>query len=399
MRILQLVSRIPYPLKDGGAIHSYNLAMGYAQAGNQVVQLAINTQKHAISPKDLPKEFLKTIDFKSVKLNTNVTILGAFLNLFTDDSYNISRFYDLKVEKVLIKILKKQNIDLVHLDGPFMAPYISAIRKYSKVKIILKAHNVEHLIWQRMASEEKNLFKKPYLKLLSERLLEYETKIVNEVDAVVALSEFDKNVFKKIGCKKPIFISPIGIDLEKYQLKNFVSKQKKAICFIGSLEWMPNLEGLNWFKNEVWKELIQAKPDLKFYIAGRKMPQNIRNWKSKNIIIKGEVSDAQTFMLNHGILIVPLLSGSGMRVKILEAMALGKTIVSTSIGAEGIEIENEKHLLLADEPKAFAKAILKLLNSDEFAKEMAQNAINLVQEKYNNQVLIKELCSFYQTLN
>ena len=395
--ILQLVNRVPFPLKDGGAIHTYNVSMGYKNQGCHITMLAINTLKHRVSTDILPSEFKEAVELHTVEHNTNVTIWGAISNLFTSDSYNISRFYETKVDDKLREILCSKEFDFIHIDCPHMGPYIDTIRQHSKAKVILKAHNVEHRIWERMALLENRVLQKHYFKFLAKRLKKYEEFLLNEIDALVTMSKTDAQIFVEMGCKIPVFVSPAGINVnQNHYLSTLPMSQN--ICFIGSLDWKPNLESLDWFLQNVWPIVYAQNKEVKFKIAGRKMPAYIKDLKLPNIEILGEVDSSNDFMTNNGILIVPLRSGSGIRIKIIEAMSLGRPIISTTIGAEGIDVESGTHLLLADSENDFAYAILTLLKDEKLCRELAFKAKKLAYEKYSSDKIMQRLLGFYTQL-
>ncbi|MGB0838766.1 MAG: glycosyltransferase family 4 protein, partial [Chitinophagales bacterium] len=168
--------------------------------------------------------------------------------------------------------------------------------------------------------------------------------------------------------------------------------------FIGSMDWLPNLWGMQWFLKEVWTKLHNKYPNLKLYIAGRNMPEKFQAQKIPNVHIIGEVPDAIAYMRNHAIMIVPLFSGSGMRVKIIEALALGKPIVATTLAAEGIAYKDGQDLLVADNETAFVEKISHLIDNPQEFDEISQNAANFALDKHENKVLIQKLSDFYQTL-
>ncbi len=158
---------------------------------------------------------------------------------------------------------------------------------------------------------------------------------------------------------------------------------------------MPNVQGIEWFLKEIWPGIHTQFPELKFYIAGRNMPEWLKKLGKVGIIAIGEVSNAIDFINSKSIMVVPLLSGSGMRIKIIEGMALGKTIVSTSIGAEGIEYEDNVNILIADQPDEFVKAIIKCVKNPEFASRIGNYAQKFAHKEYSNTSLVNNLVGYY----
>lgn len=398
MNILQLTNKMPYPAKDGGAIATLNLSKGFVNAGHKITILTMNTAKHFFDKKDLPTELTSKITFETVYVEASINAKDALKNLFFSKlPYNAVRFIDNNYKNKLINILKSEQFDIVQLEGLYLAPYIETIRKYSTAKISLRAHNIEHEIWKRVSANETNPVKKKYLKVLSNRIKKFEESYINQYDLLVPITDRDLKVLNKMGNNKPAKSSMTGIDIS-----NLIADTKNidypSIFHIGALDWAPNQEGLYWFFNNVWSNLLKIMPDLKLYIAGRNAPENLIETikKQPNTLYLGEVDDAYKFMNSKAVMIVPLHSGSGMRIKIIEGMALNKTIVSTEIGTEGIPTENGKNILIANSSQEFTGAIEKVLSNRDLFDKIGHNAGKFIKENYDNNTISIELLDFYK---
>jgi len=383
MKVLQLCKKFPYPLKDGESLAVYYLSKSLVDQGCRVDLLSVNTPKHFFRLHDdfdkLPHYSL----IKSVFIDTSVTLSGAMFNLFSSKSYHISRFESKDFASVLEGLLEKSEYDIILLESVFMAPYISTIRKVSNAKVILRAHNVEFLIWSRLAVLETQFMKRLYLKYLTSKLKRYEQSVLEDMDGLVPISPVDQDFFKKMGFSGPVFTYPIAIQLEDYQHR-LPSKAPNyfSVSFIGSLDWQPNQEGLFWFVRKVWPLVLASIPQAVFHIAGRHTPESIRALASPSIIVHGEVESVSAFLHAHALTVVPLLSGSGMRVKIIESMALGPVVVSTTIGAEGIRIEDNE-IILVDQPDEMALNITNVLSNIQAYDELSVKARELVASEYD----------------
>ncbi|MFA6924601.1 MAG: glycosyltransferase family 4 protein [Bacteroidales bacterium] len=398
MKILQICNKIPYPFNEGSSIAINLITDGLIKRNNKVKLLAINTPKHFIELANIPEDYRKKTNIESVFVDTDVKFIYAFLNLFSNKSYNIIRFYDETFEKKLIEVLKSEIYDVVQIESIFIAPYLETIRKYSNAKVVMREHNIEFLIWQRLSQSCKNPLKKFYLDILFKRLKKYEMTMLDRYDGIAAISGIDVETIKKLGCRIPVTNIPIGINIENYDIQN-KGEEFPSLFHIGSMNWMPNQEAVKWFVNNVWQSVLKRYPQLKFYLAGKKAPMWLKNINVPNVTFVGEVESAKDFMLSKSIMVVPLLSGSGMRVKIIEGMALGKTIISTTIGAEGIDCTNGENILIADTPEEFLLAIGKCIEDKDYCKKIGNNARQLIVEKYNNDMIIEKLVGFYQELN
>jgi len=399
MRILQLCNRVPYPPRDGGAIAMLNMVKGFQDLGHELYLLCLNTKKHHVISSDLPQLFSKLASFKAIDIDTHVKPLPAFLNLlFSRKSYHVSRFYSKEFENELIKTLKSHDFDIVHIEGLHICIYLDIIRKNTKAKICLRAHNLEYLIWERLAEKERNPIKKFYLNTLVGRLLNFEIQTIGEIDALLPITEADAKVFREINGQVIIFVSPTGLDFNEYKI--IKGKQEwPGLFHLGALDWMPNVQGVQWFLSDVWPMVHKEFPKLKFYIAGRNTPEWLFQLKAVGVEVLGEIDNAIDFMNSKSIMVVPLLSGSGMRIKIIEGMALAKTIVSTTIGAEGIHYTNQENIIIADEAEALFFALKKCINGREFSNRIGKNARQLAEKEYNNMSLVEKLVGFYEGLN
>lgn len=400
MRILQLCKKFPYPLKDGEVIAIHNLTKAFYQLGHEVTVLAINTKKHFFDRalNKLPQEFEKTADYYDVYVDTDVRPKDALINLFTKHSYNIKRFESGDYQEKLVDLLKQQKFDLIQLEGIYLAPYLDTIREHSAAPVVMRAHNVEFEIWDRLAKVEKNMLKKSYLNLLAKRLKAFELNQLNAYDAMVPITEKDAKYFKNLGADLPVFVSPTGIDFQRL-VRQSSSQVYPSLFHIGSLDWLPNQEGLLWFLDNVWMRIHEEYPKTKFYIAGRNMPEHFGKLDYPNVEILGEVESAIDFMNEHTVMLVPLRSGSGMRIKIIEALALGKTVVSTTLGAEGIYAKDQKEILLADDEEEFYQQVKKCLDNPEFCEQVGDNAFEFAQENFNNIQIAERLIEFYTKLH
>jgi len=370
---------------------------GLLQSNHQVKILAVNTSKHFVDVNQLPDSYRKSTSVETVFIDTTVKPLHAFFNLFTNKSYHISRFISDDFGKRLADILQSDTFDIVQLESLYVCPYIEIVRKYSAAKIVYRAHNIEHLIWERIYKSSANVLKKWYLKILTHRLKKYEISILNKVDGIASITDFDAGILKKMGCTKPIVTIPIGIN-DHAANANFSSYEFPSFFHIGSMNWIPNTEGIRWFISNVWFPFHKEYPDIRFYLAGRHMPDYFKKLEGIQVINIGEVPDASVFMQSKAVMIVPLLSGSGMRVKIIEAMANSKAIISTTIGAEGINCTAGENILLADTPGEFLKAMKKCVSDKGYTDKIARNARLLVENEYYNTKIIATLIEFYKKI-
>lgn len=396
MNILMLCNKSPYPPGEGGPMAMNSIVKGLLAAGHNVKILAVNSEKYHIKEEDIPESYKKQTGIELVNLDLRIRPISAFKNLFSDKSYHVERFISKDFNNKLIKILKKDKYDIVQLEMIYMAPYIETIREYSNARIILRTHNVEHLIWDRIAKKTKFPPKRWYLNHLVRTLKNYEMNALNKVDGIAAITYRDAAFFRG-ETAVPVIDIPFGVNPDEF-IPHYEINENPTLYHIGSMNWMPNEEGIYWFLDKIWTKVAKRNPDLQLNLAGRNMPSWLLNLKKRNINIFGEVPDAKEFVKNNDIAIVPLLSGSGIRIKIIESMAMGKTVITTMVGAEGIQYSEYENIIIADSPAKMVEVICKIVKDPEEAQRIGRNARHLVEDIYDNKKIIERLLIFYDEI-
>ncbi len=393
MKVLQLTYRVPFPPTDGGAIGIYAITKGLHHNNCDIDLLSINTPKHS-QPADAMSALATQYD---VFVDTKISAFNLIKNvLFESIPYNVERFISENVNQVLQQLLQKNKYDFIQIEGAFVIYYIDLIKKFTNSPILVRTHNIEYVIWQRLAINEKNPFRKWFYDHLAKRLKLFEANFYNKADGIAAITAEDKERLLEMGVTKPIQIIPAGVMLDKYFKKYDLKEKSNTIFSISALDWLPNIEGLEWFLKNVWEELFNINPNIELHIAGKSTPDWLKKLERKNVFIHGFVDDAILFKKSYQLMLVPLLSGGGMRVKIIEGMAAKKCIISSSIGAEGIEYTNKKNIVIADTAKEWVDAILFYLENQNERIEIANNAFELVNTKYENNAITKKYIELFE---
>jgi len=397
VKVLLIAHKNPYPPDDGGKMGIYTMIEGLLSNNIQLDVLLMNPTKifRPLEKFLVPKK-INYID--AVTIDTNVKILPLIYNLlFQKESYFVTRFIDKNFEKKLEEILTKNNYDIVQLESIFSAVYLPLIKKYTN-KIVLSAHNIEYQIWERVCNHEKNIFKKWYLNIQTKRLKKFEESIFKNVDAITAVTEQDKQFILSLFPDKPIVVTPNGLDMQNFEIISFEQQKLNTIFYLGSLDWIPNQQGVVWFLENVWPKVVERKNDVQLIVAGKKIPQWLKDFQVKNVRFYSDVPDTKELYHQYAITIVPLLAGSGIRVRIIEGMAYGKCIISTSVGAEGIPCEHNKNIIIADTPEDFAKEILDLLDNPNKVKSIQQEARKFAEENFSKEKVYLPLVKLYQQI-
>lgn len=388
MKILLLTHRIPYPLRDGGAIAMHQSIEGYLSLGYEVSLLSMNTARHWVNTESLPALYSQLTLFETIYVNNTINPIAAFFNLFSNKSYHVDRFINKSFNETLKHILQNNTFNIIQFESLYTSPYLETVRQFSNAACVIRLHNIEHHIWQHLSEHESNFLKRKYLRLLTARLKQYEDRTLEAFDLRLSISPNEQVFLEEAGIG-PNYYLPFGVIIpEVLQQPDY----NALSCYhIGSMDWAPNLEGVQWFLNDVWEHVRPQLQQVHCYIAGKNMPPSMHKMENEQVHIIGEVDDFIQFSLSKNILVVPLQSGGGIRIKILEAMALGKTIITTAKGVEGIDCEHKQHLLIANTPEEWTNALLSCFKNQQWAKSLGQNAQAWVTHHYNRERLFSEL--------
>ena len=395
MKILVIGSRIPYPLHDGGAIATYSLLQGLAHTGNDVHFFSINTKKHFVSAQTIKEKFGFLSNVVPFYIDTSLNLWQAANSFFTNKSYNISRFFDPQMAEALNAYIAKNTFDTIHFEGLFVSEYAQHLKK-NNTPIIYRAHNVEFKIWETLANTHKNILKKWIFSYLAKKIKQFETHIIQYFDAIAAITKNDAVILKSLGYEK--MIETICVGIESKTANNQANEIPENVYHIGSMEWMPNQEAMKWFAEKIWPLVVKQNPKAMFYMAGKNMPTGFHAYQNENLKVVGEVADLEEFTKNKSILVVPLLSGSGLRIKTLEGMFAQKAIVSTTTGAIGLDITNENEMLLADNSQAFADCIIKLIDNNLLRNDMAKRGQQFAEKYFGMAQVSAQWQSLYEKI-
>jgi glycosyltransferase involved in cell wall biosynthesis len=423
---------VPWPLHDGGAIATYGMLRSLAENGAEVDFFSFNTKKH-FAENAIIEKYFGFCKVHLVSLDASVKPLKALWNLLFGGSYHMERYDNLDAAVELYDLIQSSNYDCVMAEGLYSMPIALRVMNQLSVKAdglksneihensnesvqkkpikwVYRSHNLEYQIWERLAISEQQSLKRWYLDLQSKRLKRYEIDAWCQMDAIVpivetdsivihsAVSEIHKNNQLNSGYsvlnQPQIHVYQPGIAIESPFA--FVHRPL-SIFHIGSMEWQANEQGVMWFLKKVWPRVLSAQPNVKFHLAGKGLSKTDPRFFQTGIVNHGEVDDAEVFMQSHGIMIVPIQAGSGIRIKSLEAMALGVPVVSTSIGAQGLTVESGTQMLIADDPAGFADGIIQLLLNPAASQEMTQQARAYVEQHHNLKRNTAELLGFLQS--
>lgn len=378
MKILIISHKLVFPTLDGGSLATKKIFLDFKKEYKEVDIVALKTKKEKL-PVNTEQNKNQTL----FTVNTSFNFSKLIMSFLNKKCYQVDRFYSKKISEKIIKIINKKKYDCVFFEGVFPSVYLNDIKLNCNCKTIIRTHNVEHEIWGDLAKNTSNLLKKITYLFLKNQMKKWEDFICSKCDFLFCVSKIDQLYFKK-KIRKKIGVLPVSFKLKKRKKPNNFS-----IFHLGSMDWKPNIEGINWFLKKVWTNNLKKNKSLKFYLAGKNMPVFLKNKNNENLIIEGVVKNAESYMKQKSVMIVPLFSGSGIRIKILEGMSMGIPIISTSKGAQGIEYVNKKNILICDNEFDFIKSIKKIQKDKNLFDKISKEGEKLIKTHFSSEIVIK----------
>ena len=396
MRILQLCPKPPFPPVDGGTKAMHNITMGLLEAGHQVKVLCLSTPKHPFRVDELPAAYRDASGVEAVFVDTSLNPVDAFNDLVTADNYNVSRFFSPDLDVLVERVLARRKFDIIHLESLFVTPYIGTIRRWSQAPVVLRSHNLEHKLQQRIAEGERNLLKRPYRRFLARQLRRYEHATLERVDGVAAITQGDADQLLSVSPATPTVVVPFGLDLPG-TVRPW-PEGPFTFFHLGSMDWGPNEEGVRWLLREVWPQVLAAHPEARLHLAGNHMPDDLLRRAIPGVEVEGFVPDAEAWMAGRHAMVVPLLSAGGMRVKMVEGLAIGRPVVSTVRGAEGIAERDGHGVFLASAAADMAARMGALMDDPQRAKDGGLEGRAFVERAFGNKAVVDGLVRFSNSL-
>jgi polysaccharide biosynthesis protein PslH len=382
LRVLWVKSGGLVPLNTGGKIRSFNLLKELARKHNVTLFTFYGAESHD-THHELEQHFAKVIciPLPLPAKRGVVEALDYVRNLFSFQPYTVTKYCRPAVARALLVLLRSQKFDVVICDFLFSAGVIPWDWPVPKV---LFTHNVEEQIWRRHFEVTQN----PVWKAVAWReylaLRSAERRYVQRADHVLAVSENDRGFFSRYADPAKITVIPTGVDVDYFR-PGIEPPQPDTLVFTGSMDWMPNEDAIQYFVEAILPHLKQEFPGFELRVVGRSPSQRLLALAAleKHLRVTGAVEDIRPHVLSSTVYVVPLRIGGGTRIKIFEAMAMGMAVVSTSIGAEGLPVRHNENIILADEPREFARQVGRLLRDPVELARIGRAARALVEQHYS----------------
>ena len=395
LKILFLSPTVPFPLTDGGRIRVFNLLKQIATK-NDVTLLALETQ---------PTDAEGVAQLQQLGIQVHLVpnaptlppvSLGTLLKAYLRRQPITVTRYDLPTYRQKFKeLIATETFDLVHYEMFHTAQFYTETR----LPGVLSQQNVDSAIWRRLCRETVNPFYKFAYWTQQLAFQRYERVLSPKFDAVTCTSDIDAAVFQRHCPEDVIEIIPNGVDVTHYQ-PDFSAEAPAHLIYIGSMDWYPNEDAVDFFTDEVLPRIQERVPDVRFSIVGGNPSTRVQKLaERKGVIVTGRVPEIKPYFAEATVFVVPLRIGSGTRLKILEALAMGKSIVSTSVGAEGLDLKDGEEIFIADEPIFFADAVTRLLTDASLRRRIGENGRARVERDYDWRSIGEKLHTLYTKIS
>ena len=393
-RILFVTSRLPFPPREGHQLRSWHLLKALAARHEVTLLSFMRRDDEPDGIEEMQRHLAGVETFPIVSEHSRIAMAWALLrSLLTREPY-VSTKYASSAMQARIRELAP-GMDAVHFD---MLPLMrNAVAVPTPTPVIYNAHNVEHVLLSTRASMSGSPWIRRFLQGQLPRLLRFERQACERANLVLACSAVDADALRQLAPEANVAVVANGVDLEKNQPSTATSNSPpQKLVFVGQMGWFPNRDGVEWFLDEVFPLILQSRPDTRFVLVGKTDGLAVPKAVAAQVTLAGFVPDLKPYVDEASVYVVPLRAGSGTRLKVLEAMAMGKAIVTTSIGSEGIALDHGQSALFADDAASFAAATIRLLDSPAMVQRMGEAARACAEQHYGWQAVGQQLLACYQ---
>jgi sugar transferase (PEP-CTERM/EpsH1 system associated) len=396
LNILFVSPTVPYPTIDGGRIRVSSLVSNLCQINKVTFLTFITSPKDEEGIKKLQDLGIEVIGVRWNYSNTTFNLPVLLSQIIRGKPLTIAKYYSSKMVDELRRLLNKHKFDVIHFEMLHTGQYLLTLPSNHLAKTILDQQNIDSLIWQRLFTTERNPLKKLAYYWQYRSFSAFEKKICPEFSKCVCVSEEDRKRLTQICPDANTDVAPNGVDLD-YFVPAEKDEQESKLVFTGSMDWQPNEDAVLFFCEHIFPFIKAKMPDITFYIVGSNPTDRVLRLNDiDGVTVTGFVDDVRSYIVDSAVYVVPLRIGGGTRLKILQAFAMNKAVVSTSVGCEGLDVTNGYNIIVSDEPHQFADNVIQLLKDKQLRGKLGGNGRSLVQEKYDWKSVAKKLDSIYR---
>ena len=386
MKLLWLNAGLLLPLDKGGKLRTWHL-MRHLARRHEISYLSFRDVTDSPDDIDGMREVaahVATVPRTEARKGTARFYIDAARYLTDRRPYAVAKYRSVEYRQAIERLLNQHQFDAIVCD--FLVPVVNLLNALP-CPAILFTHNVEAEIWRRHAENARNPIAKLLLAQQWRRMLRFERAALGRFDLVLAVSDADGQTFDRLypgTLNAPVHVVQTGVDTSFFAPRPATPAKRAHLVFTGSMDWLPNVDGMQYFVQEILPRIREAEPGATLSIIGRSPTPAVKRLAlDAGIEVTGRVDDVRPHIAEGSVYVVPLRIGGGTRLKIFEAMAMGKAVVSTTIGAEGLPVTAGEHVLLADDPAQFAQAVITLIRDDDRRQRLEAQARRLVVERYD----------------
>lgn len=394
-RILALTSRVPWPPREGHQLRSCHVLDALASQHQVHLLSCLRQDDDPDAPSALRAKLAGFETFPIPAERSRAALAGALARgIATRTPFVVAKYHIAAMQRRIAGLAGRY--DLIHVD---MLPLISQLTGVdTRVPIVLNAHNVEHALLAARTKVEARLAARAFLRTQVPKLRAFEQAACARASAILACSEDDAIQLRQLAPDTPVHVIPNGVDLDRNRPDDSVAVKPAQLVFVGQMGWFPNRDGIEWFFAEIMPRILEQRRDARLVVVGKtgglKVPDALRD----HVELAGFVDDVRRPVLEATVYVVPLRAGSGTRLKVLEAMALGKAIVTTRTGSEGIELTPGRDALFADDPVEFARAVVQLLERPNEVARLGAAARAVAENRYGWDAIGRSMLPVYSQL-
>ncbi len=383
MNILWLKTELLHPVDKGGKIRSYNMLKALKR-NCRITYLTLDDGTADSSARELAREYchdLVCVPHRRREKFTTGFYVELALNLASEMPYAIKKYESPEMRQEIVRLLAAQRIDVLVCD--FLAPAVNVPPNLNCTTVLFQ-HNVEAMIWKRHYEVQTATARKAYLYRQWQKMRAFEAKACPRFDSVIAVSREDRDQMQQEYGLENVFAVPTGVDTAYFRPRGGIETRPHHLVFTGSMDWLPNEDGIRYFTEQIMPRIKQSVPDVTLTVVGRDPYPSLVELSKRDpsVTVTGRVDDVRPYMEEAAVYIVPLRIGGGTRLKIYEAMAMEKPVVSTTIGAEGLPVTNGEEIVLADTPESFSEAVVRLLQQKDQSVEIGTRAAAKVRAEF-----------------
>ena len=390
MRILFLAFEVPYPLDRGGRIKTFHYLKALA-CNHQVSLVALTRTQACVEKLDRLRSMLSLVDVHSIPIDLSRFRKArlALNSLWRSEPVVMSLYANAEGKRSVERLLDGGHFDLIYADHLHMAQYVP---DQTPALTLLDQHNVESVILRRFADRQSIGPAKWFARREQRKMSRYEAEMCRRFDVIWATTEIDQKLISPwLLPQQHVKVLPIGVDMDYFQ-PGSRKRDPHTVISVGTLSWPPNADSVLWFYDDVFSLVKKQVPDTKFVIVGANPPPSVQRLAEDPCVeVTGWVDDIRPHMARSTVMVVPLRGGSGMRVKILNALAMGLPVVSTSVGCEGIAVTPGCDILVADDADALLQQIVALFEDPQLQRRLSKNGVRLIQERYSWNAIYRQI--------